>query len=111
MLRTFAREQAEMVLENSDTLFTADDTKIRLVGAEQASGMQPIAGTARAFTWSLEPWQAEAFADMVEELADPECKSGSAMLEAAHGEIKVKVSLGEYTDDFLAKEGRARESR
>lgn len=110
LLRAFARDQAEIALQDSDALFTADDTKIQLICAERASGMQQIAGTVRSFTWNLEPWQAEEFANMLDELTEPECKSGSAMLEAAHGEIKVKVSLGEYTEDFLAKEEFARES-
>ena len=91
------------------TLSTADETRIRLTDASAAEpGMHKISGTVRSLTWKLEPWQAEEFAEMVEELAEPECKSGSAMLEAANGEVKVKVSLGEYTEDFLSKEELAK---
>jgi hypothetical protein len=110
LLRSFAKEQRDIDLEQSDKFFTVDQTRIRLTSAVERIGMHQIAGSARSFVWSLEPWQAEAFADMVEELAEPDCKSGSALLEAAHGEIKVKVSLGEYTDDYLTKDekvGRA----
>ncbi len=104
VLRRFANEPVDLDFESSELLFTADNTRIRLTNSAERSGMHRIPGTARSFVWNLEPWQAVEFADMIEELADPDCKSGSAMLEAAHGEIKVKASLGEYTEDFLTKD-------
>lgn len=110
LLRSFAKERRDIDLEDADGLFTVDHTRIRLTWSAERIGMHQIAGSARSFVWGLEPSLAEAFADMVDELAEPDCKSGSALLEAAHGEIKVKVSLGEYTDDYLTrneKVGRA----
>lgn len=104
LLRSFAKNQQDIDLEDADNLFTADHTRIRLTRSAERIGMYQLPGGARSFVWGLEPWQAEAFADMVDELAEPECKSGSALLEAAHGEIKVKVALGEYTDDYLTKD-------
>lgn len=104
LLRTFAKNPVDMEFESSKILFTVDNTKIRLTNSAQQPGMQKVPEAARSFVWNLESWQAELFADMVEELAEPDCKSGSALLEAAHGEIKVKVSLGEYTEDFLTKD-------
>lgn len=111
LLRQFGKEPSDVDLQESSALFTADDTRIRLTGAADEPGMHKVAGVARSFTWSLEPWQAEVFAEMVEELAEPDCKSGSTMLEVSHSEVKVKVSLGEYTEDFLTKEELARRGR
>ena len=108
-LRRFARDPSVVDLHECDTLFTADETRIRLTDASAAEpGMHKVSGTARSLTWAIEPWQADMFAEMVEELAEPDCKSGSVMLEVAHGEVKVKVSLGEYTEDFLTAEELAR---
>jgi hypothetical protein len=68
-------------------------------------GMRPV-GSGQSFTWTVAPWQAEFFAEMVGDLAEPARKSGSAVLECGSiGEIQVKVSLGEFTDDFLASAG------
>jgi len=58
-------------------------------------------GAGRSFVWTLEAWQAEMSAEDVGDLVRPGCRSGSAVLEAARGEIPVKISLGEYADDFL----------
>lgn len=108
-LRDFAKAPSDIDLHECGTLFTADETCIRLTNASSAEpGMHKVSGTARSLVWALQPWQAEIFAEMVEELAEPDCKSGSAMLEAANGEVKVKVSLGEYTEDFLTKEELAK---
>jgi hypothetical protein len=105
LLRSFARENSDIDLEQFEGLFTADQTRIRLTGSTDSIGMHRVAGTGRSFIWRLEAWHAEAFADMVEALAEPACKAGSVLLEAAHGEIKVKVSIGEYTDDYLTEKG------
>ena len=48
------------------------------------------------------PTQAGAFADQIDQLAVPSRAAGSEILECTtEEEIPVKVSRGEYTDDFL----------
>jgi len=54
------------------------------------------------FTWMLNSWQAGQIAARVEALTPPELKSGNDILELGlEGEIPVKVSRGEFTDNFL----------
>ncbi len=52
------------------------------------------------FRWSLQGWQAKLIADGIDKLnAD---RSGSEIFQlGADGEIPVKISHGEFTDDFL----------
>lgn len=102
LLRGFAQSAADIALEQAAFCAAYDQTCILLTRSGAASGMRGVPGRRRAFTWAVEPWQAEMFADLVEELAEPGRKSGSAMLECGSiGETPVKVSRGEYTDDFL----------
>jgi hypothetical protein len=54
------------------------------------------------FSWKLNDWQAVRIAERIETLVPTECKSGSDIIEVgSEGEIPVKVSRGEFTDDFL----------
>jgi len=56
------------------------------------------------FEWRLDPARAAAFAELVETLAASGRLAGSELLECgAADEIPVKVSRGEYTDDFLGR--------
>ena len=99
LLRGFAREPKEIRLE---TLFTEGSRRVRLALApsEDSYGMREIAdGT---FKWQLNAWQAERIAGRIDVLTHCENKSGSEILElGSEGEIPVKVSRGEFTDDFL----------
>lgn len=62
-------------------------------------GMRDTGGT---FMWKLNSWQAARIADRIELLTPRDNKSGSEILEVgSEGEIPVKVSRGEFTDDFL----------
>jgi hypothetical protein len=62
-------------------------------------GMRDIGGT---FVWKLNSWQAARIAERIELLTPRDNKSGSEILEVgSEGEIPVKVSRGEFTDDFL----------
>ena len=70
-----------------------------LTPAEDAFGMRDLGGR---FAWKLTPWQAERIAERIEMLSERDIKSGSEILElGSEGEIPVKVSRGEFTDDFL----------
>jgi hypothetical protein len=61
--------------------------------------------TAAGFVWTLTPEEALAYAGQVEELAEPENLAGSEMLgpeaENPLQGLPVKVSRGEYRDDFI----------
>jgi hypothetical protein len=57
-----------------------------------------------SFRWGLNAWQAEEIARRIELLAAANNKSGSEIIElGAEDEIPVKISLGEFTDDFLVR--------
>jgi hypothetical protein len=54
------------------------------------------------FTWRVTPATAVSFAERLDDLADPACIAGSEALDCDTADgIAVKVSRGEYTDDFL----------
>jgi hypothetical protein len=70
-----------------------------LTPADDEFGMRDLGGR---FAWKLTGWQAERIAERVELLTERNSKSGSEILEiGSEGEIPVKVSRGEFTDDFL----------
>jgi hypothetical protein len=91
-LRRFAREPADTPLEASP---------IKLTASQGPLGVHP-AGEPGAFIWRLNAALAESFADRIDALAQPARLAGSDILECTtEEEIPVKVSRGEYTDDFL----------
>lgn len=70
-------------------------------GPEAPYGLRP-ATVANHFTWMLNAWQAEQIAARVQALTPDELKSGNDIVELGlEGEIPVKVSRGEFTDNFL----------
>jgi len=57
-----------------------------------------------SFQWGLNAWQAGEIAGRIELLTPAHNKSGSEIIElGTEGEIPVKISLGEFTDDFLVR--------
>jgi hypothetical protein len=91
-LRRFARQPAEATLEHS---------RIDLTASAGPLGIHPT-GEPGAFLWRLDAAHAETFADQIDTLAQPWRVAGSEILECTtEEEIPVKVSRGEYTDDFL----------
>ncbi len=100
-LRRFAREQADVRLDELG-FCTAARAGITLTGSPGPCGIQPLPDAAGHFLWRLDPDRANAFAAMIDQLAVPSRVAGSEILECAtEEEIPVKVSRGEYTDDFL----------
>ena len=108
ILRRFSAEPTEIRFGDLDFCRSGDDTTIVLKGSGGRPGMRRV-GEDRTFHWTLGAAAAEEFAAMVEELAEPDRRAGSEMLgpEAANeaGGIPVKVSRGEFTDDFLLRAG------
>jgi hypothetical protein len=92
MLRRFAHEPEDAPLYAACICLTASPGPL---GIHQA-------GTPGAFLWRLDAAHAHSFADQIDSLAQPARLAGSEILACTTGEeIPVKVSRGEYTDDFL----------
>ena len=103
VLRRFARERTDVRL-NELGFCAAPSTPLTVTASPGAPGIQPIADN--SFVWRLDAAQAGKFADQIDQLAIPSRTAGSEILECTtEEEIPVKVSRGEYTDDFLL--GRA----
>jgi hypothetical protein len=79
-------------------------TTLRLVPVEDEAGDFGMRQDQNGFRWGLNRWQAEKIAERIELLTPAHQKSGSDIIElGVEGEIPVKVSLGEFTDDFLVR--------
>ena len=79
-------------------------TTLRLVPAEDDAGNFGMKQDHEGFRWTLNSWQAEKIAERIELLTPAHQKSGSDIIElGVEGEIPVKISLGEFTDDFLVQ--------
>lgn len=91
-LRHFARNPAEIPIDRSSVRLTTSDGPLGIHPADQPD----------AFVWRLDEVLAETFADQVDSLAQSNRSAGSEILACTtEEEIPVKVSRGEYTDDFL----------
>jgi hypothetical protein len=83
---------------------TAPDTAATLVFSRETppTGVRASRQEANRFDWRLNAAVAQEFADLVDQLATGPDASGSTILETgAPDEVPVKVSLGEFTEDFL----------
>src|SRR5215475_6452190 len=91
-LRRFARVPADAAIESSPLRLTASAGALGIHAAAEPGGL----------LWRLDQAHAEAFADQIDQLAQPSRVAGSEILACTtEEEIPVKVSRGEYTDDFL----------
>ena len=103
VLRRFARSPCQLDL-GEQLAGSRSRTTLRLVpidGDAGEFGMRPDDG---GFRWGLNGWQAEQIAERIEALTPAHQKSGSDIIElGVEGEIPVKISLGEFTDDFLVQ--------
>jgi hypothetical protein len=98
LLRRFAGDpQPTMVADRIPEAISRD--ALVLTPADHEFGMRDLGGS---FAWKLNGWQAARIAERIERLTPAESKSGSDIIEVgSEGEIPVKVSRGEFTDDFL----------
>lgn len=79
-------------------------SQLALVPAEGPDALYGLRETPEynSFVWTLNAWQADQIAARVDALTPAELKSGNDILELGlEGEIPVKVSRGEFTDNFL----------
>jgi hypothetical protein len=98
LLRRFAESPQEIAVGESipGAKWSAP---LILAPADGEFGMRDLGGK---FFWKLNDWQATHIAERIDLLTPAEHKSGSEILEVgSEGEIPVKVSRGEFTDDFL----------
>ncbi|HEX2943650.1 MAG TPA: hypothetical protein VHO91_21520 [Rhodopila sp.] len=105
-LRRFAREQQDIAFH--DLRFCqCRDIGLRLTTQPGPEGVQRHSPT--GFVWRLTAERAALFADRLEDLGEPGRIAGSETLDTGTEDgIVVKVSRGEYTDDFLADVGNIR---
>jgi hypothetical protein len=98
LLRRFADDPQQIsIAERIPGTKSRDD--LMLAPGDREFGMRDVGG---AFVWKLNSWQAIRIAERIELLTPSDNKSGSEILEVgSEGEIPVKVSRGEFTDDFL----------
>jgi len=89
------------------------DTSVVVTTGEGPLGLRPdaTAGNQKSFRWILDAALVREFAAKLEALGAPGRKAGSEELVAdSPGETPVKVSRGEFTDDFLLPVAVARAS-
>ena len=99
VLRRFVREGTDVPLGRLAFCTTPRST-VTVTASGGPLGIHPVADD--RLVWRLDAPLADAFADRIDELAKPSCAAGSEILQCSTGEeIPVKVSRGEYTDDFL----------
>jgi hypothetical protein len=100
VLRRFARDPCDVCM-NQLGFCTASPAQVTLTASPGEPGIDPLP-QAGAFLWRLNAERADTFADQIDSLAQPARVAGSELLACTTGEeIPVKVSRGEYTDDFL----------
>ncbi|MEN3347628.1 MAG: hypothetical protein V7632_1263 [Bradyrhizobium sp.] len=98
LLRRFAEHPQAIAVAERIPGATSRETLV-LSPADEEFGMRDLGGR---FAWKLTAWQAEKIAERIELLTPDDNKSGSEIVEiGSEGEIPVKVSRGEFTDDFL----------
>jgi hypothetical protein len=101
LLRSFAKDGAEVRLELLD-FCSPSKTKLLLSGRAGSRGIRPEADDGEHFLWLLDSATAEEFAFAIDSITRNGQLSGSEVLECEQpGEIPVKVSHGEYMDEFL----------
>jgi hypothetical protein len=99
VLRRFARDGADVAFSGLGFCQIVG-TDVLLTAAAGLAGVQQC--KEHAFIWRIPPETAAEFAERLDDLADPGRIAGSETLDCdTRDGITVKVSRGEYTDDFL----------
>jgi hypothetical protein len=100
VLRRFARDGADVAFGDLGFCKVVG-TDVLLTAAPGPAGIQQCEG--HAFLWRIPSETAAGFAERLDDLAEPGRVAGSEALDCGTEDgIAVKVSRGEYTDDFLA---------
>ena len=106
---TFAGQGGELDLNEAGAFST--DTRVKLKEPPTAStetpGLWPVTPGAMDLVWRLPKTYAQIFSDEVANLAQSSEPAGSTTLECdVLGEIRVKVSIGEWEEDYLTDDFR-----
>lgn len=107
-LARFAGTGQETALVADGHVFSTDtEVILRELDDRHRYGLWPDADRAGLLYWSLPREDAAAFAAEVADLAASGAPAGSVTLECdLLGEVKAKVSIGEWEDHFLTDEVR-----
>lgn len=101
LLRSFASAPRPLDIKQQ---LAASKSRATLLIIPAESGDFGMRKDGNGFRWVLNGWQAEKIAERIELLTPADQKSGSDIIElGVEGEIPVKISLGEFTDDFLVQ--------
>ena len=99
VLRRFARDGEDVTLGKLG-FCQVTGTDVLLTAAPGPAGVQRCAE--HSFIWRVPAELASVFAERLDDLAEPARIAGSEQLDCGTDDgIVVKVSRGEYTDDFL----------
>jgi hypothetical protein len=99
VLRHFARDRTDVALHQLG--FCTAASAVTLTSSAGSPGIQPAGDN--HFLWRVSAEHAIEFAARIEALASVSRTAGSELLECTtEEEIPVKMSRGEYTDDFLS---------
>lgn len=99
VLRRFARDGVDVSFRSLGFCQIAGADML-LTAAPGPAGVQQC--PEHAFLWRVPPEMATGFAERLDDLAEPGRVAGSENLDCGTEDgIMVKVSRGEYTDDFL----------
>ena len=99
VLRGFSRDTLDVDFNRLGFCLTGE-TRLILTASSGNQGVQP--GPEGSYVWRIDAPRARAFAVQADGLADHSRLAGSELLECSiEEEIPVKLSRGEYTDDFL----------
>ena len=99
LLRRFAESPQAFAVAERIPGATSRNELMLTPAEDDEFGMRDLGGR---FAWKLTDWQATRIAERIELLTPADNKSGSEILEiGSEGEIPVKISRGEFTDDFL----------
>ena len=104
LLRTFA-ERPRPLDVGQQLVDSRSKVKLTIVPEDGSAGNYGLKQDGPgSFRWGLNGWQASEIAGRIELLTPAHNKSGSEIIElGAEDEIPVKISLGEFTDDFLVR--------
>jgi hypothetical protein len=98
ILRRFAHDRTDVALHRLGSCAPA--SAVTLTASAGAPGVQPTGDN--RFVWRVSAEQAVRFAAQIDALAAVTRTAGSELLQCTTGEeIPVKLSRGEYTEDFL----------
>lgn len=101
VLRYFARDPIDTRIDRL-AFCRSGATPLTLAPADRSHGIVPHPADPDGYVWLLDAERAQAFADRVDELAHPGRVAGSEFLACGtEDEVPVKISRGEFTDDFL----------